>query len=205
MHIIGSMQPGPTLIFLDANILLSRTFRDWFCLIDQESGHEGIQLRWSEDVLAEFVYHLRKKNPSASEEQTGGLRRRIEMTCPEALISNYLIREDLVQSGRDKFDAHVVAVAEHGGVDYLVTENVKDFQSFADEYEFEIYTADEMLCLINERRPDVVRTVIQRQLPYWAKRPKSKSLYEALEDAQAPKFAEKVKIQLRRLAILGAY
>ncbi len=127
------------------------------------------------------------------------------MTCPEALISNYLIREDLVQSGRDKFDAHVVAVAEHGGVDYLVTENVKDFQSFADEYEFEIYTADEMLCLINERRPDVVRTVIQRQLPYWAKRPKSKSLYEALEDAQAPKFAEKVKIQLRRLAILGAY
>ncbi|MFJ2621616.1 PIN domain-containing protein [Glutamicibacter sp. NPDC087344] len=199
------MQPGPTLLFLDANILLSRTLRDWFCLIDLESGHEGIQLRWSEDVLAEFLYHLRKRNPSASEEKTGGLRRRLENTCPEALISNYQIRKDLVQFGRDKFDAHVVAAAEHGGVDYLVTNNIKDFQPFADECEFEIYSADEMLCLIYERRPDVVRTVVQRQFPYWAKRQNPKTLHEALVAAQAPNFAEKVKTQLRHLAMSGTY
>lgn len=95
------MQQGPTHLFLDSNILLSRTLRDWFCLIDLESGAEGIRLRWSEDVLAEFLYHLRKRNPSASEVVTGGLRRRLENVCPEVIVEGYSIRTEVTKGTLD--------------------------------------------------------------------------------------------------------
>jgi hypothetical protein len=192
-------------LFLDSNILLSRTLRDWFCLIDLESGSEGIRLRWSEDVLAEFLYHLRKKNPSASEEATGGLRRRLENACPDAKIEGYSIRTELIASGRDEFDARVVAAAEHGRVDYLVTNNIKHFEPFQEECEFEICAADDMLCLIDERRPDVVLSVVQKQLPYWAKKNSDRTLDEALNAAGAPKFSVRVRSHLGELAMSGRY
>lgn len=85
------MQPGATRVFLDANILYSRTLRDWFCLLSQESGFDGIELFWSEDVLAEMIYHLRKKNPHLSDEQVGGWRRTLLKGFPDAIITGYSI------------------------------------------------------------------------------------------------------------------
>ncbi|MHA7274157.1 hypothetical protein ACX80Z_12055 [Arthrobacter sp. TMT4-20] len=107
------MQPGATLIFLDANILYSRTLRDWFALIALNSGPEGIGLRWSEDVLAEWLYNRRRRNPAASDQDIGLWRKKLTDAFPEAVIRGYDIDPTLVE-GKDKFDAHVLAAADHG-------------------------------------------------------------------------------------------
>lgn len=201
---LSHMQPGPTQVFVDANVLYSRTLRDWFCLFDQESGPDGIMLRWSEDDLTEWMYHQRKRNPSASDAQVGGWRRRLLATCPEAVVIGYEIRPELL-TGPDKFDAHVVAAAEKGLVDYLVTSNIRDFDSLQDELEFEIYAPDELLCLISQRRPDAMRAVLQRQLAYWKGKSDPTPLDQALAAAGAPNFAGEVKRQLGQLALTGKY
>lgn len=198
------MQPGATLIFLDANVLFSRTLRDWFCIICQESGPEGIAPRWSEDVMAEYQYHIRKKNPGWSEEQVGGWRRRLTAIFPQAMITGYQINEAYLTSGRDEFDAHVIAAAEHGKVDYLVTSNYSDFEPVIDDVQFEIYTPDDMLCLIEERRSDAVSAATRRQMDYWAKR-SGKNLHQALSDAGAPDFAQRIKHRISHWALTGKY
>lgn len=149
------MQPGATLVFLDANILYSRTLRDWFSLISLNSGTEGIALRWSEDVLTEFLYNRRRDNPAASDHDIGRWRNVLTSSFPNAMISGYEIDPVLLE-GKDKFDAHVLAAAAHGSVDYLVTANYQDFEQFEEQFEFEIFLPDDMLCLMKERRPDAV-------------------------------------------------
>ncbi|EMY35213.1 hypothetical protein D477_005591 [Arthrobacter crystallopoietes BAB-32] len=198
------MQPGATRIFLDANVLFSRTLRDWFSLISLNAGIEGISLHWSEDVMSEYQYHIRRKHPGWSEQQIGGWRRRLTESFPDAMIIGYEIDPGLLESN-DKFDAHVLAAAAHGSVDYLVTANYSDFEPFSERFEFEIFSPDEMLCLINERRPDAVRAATKRQLSYWAGRPSSKSLTHALVDAGAPAFAHHVKTLLAEFALSGNY
>lgn len=198
------MQPGATLIFLDANVLYSRTLRDWFSLIALDSGVEGLTLRWSEDVMTEFIYNRRRANPAASDSDIGRLRKVLTETFPEAMISGYRIHPSLVE-GKDKFDAHVLAAAAHGNVDYLVTANYKDFEQFAESFEFEIFLPDDMLCLIEERRPDAVQSAILKQGSYWGARPGSKKLPEALADAGAPNFAALVRAKLSRMALSGRY
>lgn len=88
------MKPGATKVFLDANILYSRTLRDWFCILSQESGVDGIALHWSEDVLAEMIYHLRKKNPHLSDKQVGGWRRTLLEDFPNATIATTKLSRD---------------------------------------------------------------------------------------------------------------
>lgn len=198
------MQPGATLIFLDANILYPRTLRDWFAQIALNSGPEGIELRWSEDVLAEWVYNRRKKNPGASDQEIGLWRKKLTDAFPEAVIRGYAIDPGLIE-GKDKFDAHVLAAAAHGNVDYLVTDNYKDFEPYADQFEFETYVADDMLCLIKERRPDAVRAALKVQCQYWARRGGSKALPVALVDSGAPNFADYIAGQLSAMALSGQY
>lgn len=198
------MQPGATLIFLDANILYSRTLRDWFCLISKASGIEGIALRWSEDVMAEYQYHIRRKNPGWSEQQVGGWRRKLTDAFPGAMITGYEIDPVLLES-KDKFDAHVVSAAAHGRVDYLVTSNESDFEEITHQYEFEIFSPDDMLSLIYERRSDAVRIATKDQMTYWANRKEDKPLPQALTDAGAPNFANHVGKLLANFALTGNY
>ncbi len=105
--------------------------------------------------------------------------------------------------GRDKDDAHVLAAAAHGHVDYLVTANYKDFEEFSEHFEFAIFLSDDMLSLMAERRPDAVLAAIKKQCSYWQTRSGSKTLPAALIDASAPNFAGYVKAQLAGLALSG--
>ncbi len=198
------MRPGATLVFLDANILYSRTLRDWFALISKRSGAEGIRLRCSEDVLAEWLYHWRRKHPERADAAVGGLRTQFLRACPDAVIAGYEISPALLEGG-DTFDAHVVAAASHGGVDYLVTSNLADFESLRDHFEFEIYAPDDLLCLILERRPDAVRKALLDNIAYWSAKPGSKDVVEALIDAGAPNFADGVRGLRTKLAMTGRY
>ncbi|SDI79056.1 PIN domain-containing protein [Arthrobacter subterraneus] len=198
------MRPGATLIFLDANVLFSRTLRDWFALISKRSGANGIELRWSEDVLVEWLYNLRRMAPGKNDSGIGGLRRNLEAAFPNALVSGYVVGPELLEGG-DEFDAHVLAAADHGYADYLVTDNTSDFAPFKDAFGFEIYNSDEMLCLILERRLDAVRGALLDNLAYWSGKSDAKDLVEALIDAGAPQFADGIKRLRSALAMSGKY
>lgn len=197
------MRPGASFIFLDANVLYSRTQRDWFCLISLESGLDGMAVCWSEDVLTEWLYHRRKKNPQLSDAEIGGLRRRLESSFPQATISGYSI-DPMLLTG-DPYDAHVLAASAHASVDYLVTNNISDFDEHAESFEFEIYTPDDMLCLIAERRPNTVLKTAKRQLDYWNQKPNSMPLPDALVAAGVPNFAEHVRKIIQQIALTGSY
>lgn len=112
----------------DAKVLFSRTLRDWICLMANRSGPPLFHLRWTEDILAELVYHLRKKRPHFSDHQIGGVRDRIISVAEHGRIRGYEIDPDLAYT--DDCDAHVHAAAEHGGVEYVITDDIK-YHEFA--------------------------------------------------------------------------
>ncbi|WP_233552932.1 PIN domain-containing protein [Jiangella rhizosphaerae] len=103
----------------DANVLYSRTVRDWLILIQQESAERIYTLCWTEDILAEVIYHLRRDNPTAD----GGVITRLHDRIADALESGRItdFRIDGSFPGSDPNDQHVHAAAVAGKVSYLIT------------------------------------------------------------------------------------
>ena len=180
----------------DANILFSRTLRDWLGMLYLHSEGGMFQVHWTEDIMAETIYHLRKKHPHWSDNQVGGIRRRLVGTFgADNAITGYTIDPDITYP--DLFDAHVHCAAVHGGVDIVLAEDTKGF-SFDDDIEldYEIYSADEFFLLIDDSAPELVRRVTEEQLKYWLSMD-GKPLPEALRAANAPDFAERVRQHLQ--------
>lgn len=117
------MIPVPPLAFLDANILFSRTLRDWISLLALECQCTVYDLRWSEDVLAEWIYKLRRKNPNHSDQVIGNRRRELEAAFPDRTVRGYTPTS--VPAVNDPNDRHVLAAAVHGEVDILVAADLR--------------------------------------------------------------------------------
>lgn len=162
-------------------------------------------LTWTEDILAELVYHIRKKHSHYSDAQVGGIRDRIIMVAPHGRIKDYVIDSGLEYT--DKFDAHLHAAAEHGGVQYVVT-NDKPYLDFAaanDEIlSYEVYTADDFLMLVNQSSPMAVREVLLEQIDYHRRRGGAFNFPVSLEKAGAPQFAEVIRGMMRSRAVARA-
>lgn len=205
------MTPKPTTIFLDANVLYSRTLRDWLWLLMIESGKSGspnrLEPRLSEDVLAELLYRIRRAHRQLSDAEVGGIRRRLLEGHEHCVVTGYGV-PDLPMLA-DQNDLHVVGAATHASVDYLVSDD-KGLHEAADEFDFEVYTADDMLCLIAERRRDLLLQVTRLQLRYWRRRAAEtgsdfRQLDDALKYAGAPAFAKVVKKTVQTIALSGRY
>ena len=54
-----------TRVLIDANVLYSRTLRDWILLLEIESEARMFKVHWTEDILAEVLYRTRRKSPTA--------------------------------------------------------------------------------------------------------------------------------------------
>ncbi|MEV6432478.1 PIN domain-containing protein [Nocardia sp. NPDC051463] len=187
-------------VLVDANIFYSRTLRDWLCLLYLRGGSEMFQVYWTEDIMAEALYHLRRKNPFLAEQQVGGIRRTIIETFGDhSQIVRYTIDRDLVYP--DVMDAHVHGAAVHAEVDIVLTANRDDFDfDGSDDLTYEVYSADAFFELIDDSKPALVRAVAQEQLVYWVER-KGKALPEALRTAGADGFAERVRRHLQTLDV----
>ncbi|WP_157171807.1 PIN domain-containing protein [Nocardia higoensis] len=187
-------------VLVDANIFYSRTLRDWLCLLYLHGGSGMFQLYWTEDIMAEVLYRLRRKHPFLDEQQVGGIRRAIIDTIGDhGQILGYTI--DRHRHYPDPLDAHIHCAALHGEMDIVLTANGKDFTSDdSDDLPYEVYDADAFFELIDDSNPALVRTVTQEQLVYWVGR-KGKSLPEALRAADAGQFAERVRRHLQTLDV----
>jgi PIN domain len=117
-----------TTVLVDANVLYSKTLRDWLglCYLQQDGWFE---VKWTEDIMAEVLYHLRKDHPTFSDSQIGGVRDKIVNTFPAGRIQDYEIDSGLPYP--DIFDAHVHAAAIHGEVDFVLTSD-RGFEKLGD-------------------------------------------------------------------------
>jgi hypothetical protein len=192
------MSSAVTIVLLDANILYSRTLRDWIALLQIEAP--GLfNVTWTEDIMVETLYHLRKDNPMWSEQQVGGIRRKLEKAFTGGQITGYQI--DPALKYPDIGDAHIHAAAVHGAVDIVVTMNGKDFP-YSDDLPYEIYMPDDFLILVDDAVPQAVQAVTVEQLRYFHKQSSvddGVDLPLHLKKASAPLFAARVREHLQNV------
>lgn len=171
---------------------MSRTLRDWLLMLQIESGEGLFRVMWTEDILAEVVANLRRRNPTMAGGHVTEIRRKITQTLESGQITDYEI--DGTFQGTDVKDQHVHAAAVTARVDYLVTAD----QGFTAEsidldlLPYEVHTPDSFLLLVDDSAPAVVRKVTSDQQRYWAQKSSYKPLSEALNDADCPEFAARV-------------
>lgn len=188
----------PERVFVDANVLASRTLRDWLFLIRNYS--HMYSLHSTLDVLAETIRVVRHRHPNAGGGVTLRLRNKLTENLDE-LCSDFPPAPDFHGIDVDDQHVHAAAVACHATI--LLTNNTKDFGD-PDSLPYDLYTADEFFCLADGSSPWHVREVTHTQNTYWlGERDKgraAKPLAVALVKAGCPKFAIRVAQHLAQLS-----
>lgn len=193
-------------VFPDANVLFSRTQRDWIFLLQGDQNSQLYSMHWAEDVSAEVISNLRKKNPLASGAKMTAFRRKLENSMWGGRVDSYTVTP--LSYLVDEYDWHVVAAAEKCGAHSLVTSD-RGFlaldESVTDELPFDIYTPDEFFMLVHESAPQLTASVAGRQYKYWSEREKRiiepDFLSESLRVAGCPLFAQVVQDMTHTLLI----
>lgn len=183
----------PLRVFVDANILYSRTLRDWLFLIPLQSNIYS--LHCTDDVIREALHNLRKNNPRAGGNLTQALNERWHELFDEVFND---FPPQPAHEGVSSEDIHVHGAVLHCRADALITTNVKDFCE-AENLNYELYSPDNFLCLADDSNPDATRAATTRQLQYWsdkAQKQPVKPLPEALNHAGCPQFAQRVEAHL---------
>lgn len=184
------------LVFVDANVLYSRTTRDWLFMLRQQTEGSIFHLRTSWDVIYEAGARLRDHHPEADSNL---------ITRFHTLVADYV--DELVtdfpggpvEGMADREDWHVHHAATQCGAAILLTD---DRGFLSDETLYEACTCDDFFLEVGKSTPEAVKKVASEQAAYWGKR-EGKQPPEALRRAGCPQFADMVLDCLRELAISG--
>lgn len=182
-----------TRVFVDADVLFSRTLRDWLFLIKLESGGGMYTVSTSLDVIAEATARYRDKNPTAS----GGVVARMFKLIQENIdeqVEEYTVDGSFV--GDDLDDAHVDAAAKACGAGVLLTIDGgwhKMTRDQVDVLAYEPQHPDVFFCIVDNSSPEVVRKVVVQQMTYWRGKVGASDLPTALRAAGCSEFAERVR------------
>lgn len=183
-------------VFVDANVWYSRALRDWIGVLYTQPEQAPFIVHWSEDILGELVYHLRRKHPDWDGGKISTIRDRIAGTFEIGRVKDFEIQA--LDGVVDPHDRHVHGAALACGADILLTFNVRDFLG-VDQYD--VMTPDEFLVLVDDAAPRVVRSATAEQAAYWGRRRGEVDLPERLRSAGCPGFAARVLAHLRAAAM----
>lgn len=186
--------PDNLIVFVDANVWFSRTLRDWIGMLYTTPDNPPFEVRWTEDVLAEVLYHLRRKHPDWDGSRITGIRDRLADTFEVRRVTDFAVGPDY--KGRDVLDAHVHAAAIACEADILVTSNVADFVWDGNESPYDVLTPDEFLMLVDDAAPEFVAEVALRMCKHWLRLTGDAHLPQSLKDAGCPQFAGAVRQHL---------
>lgn len=153
-----------SVVLADANILFSRTLRDYF-LYAADAG--AIEIHWSQQILDEMSRNLRDRL---------GLRQS-DTDHLEDLMNDYLeyafveVSDDdqttVAGVAMDAKDRHVLAAALSAQADILVTENTRHFpHAWMTQHGIELLTATQLLSRLTEQFPDRFRQAHTKALLY---------------------------------------
>lgn len=186
----------PARVLVDANVLFSRTLRDWLALLYLQSD-AFFSVYWTEDILAETLYHLRRSYPLWDGAKIAAVRSRIVSTFEGGRVEDFTPSGEF--PGSDPHDEHVHAAAIACGAQYLLTADSGFHDpAVADELPYEVYAPDDFFMLIDQSAPRVVREAIRLQQNYWQNRGPC-NLPRSLVQAGCPHFAERVRQHLQSL------
>ncbi|QRP50798.1 PIN domain-containing protein [Amycolatopsis sp. FDAARGOS 1241] len=193
-------------VFVDANVLYSRTLRDWLCLL-RKYGPEVMDgeifiVYWTEHVLSEATYHLLKKHPAWDGAKLTQIRDRIVATFEGGRVEDFTV--DGSFPGTDRNDQHVHAAAVACDADILLSDDggFSVDEEAADDLPYEVFLPDDFFLLIEENMPEVVRRVTLEQTLYWRGRKTGRAdLARPLIDAGCPEFAKRVRFHQSQLSL----
>lgn len=145
-------------VLFDANVWYSRTLTDWCFLLFLASDEGGASLFlpvWTEDIIAEAQYHLRRNNPHAPEGAISKRFKRIRGALAEWEISGFAVGN---YGYADTHDHHVLSAAVAGNVQYIVTSD-RGLVDYVDsqQFLFDVLTPDDFFCHILRRSQGFVR------------------------------------------------
>ena len=153
-----------SVVLADANILFSRTLRDYVLYAADEGA---IEVHWSQQILAEMSRNLRE-NLGFSHDSTSRLERLMNDYIEYALVEvdpGHLAAVEAVEM--DAKDRHVLAAALSADADILLTENTKDFPAeWTAEHGIELLTAGQLLIRLTDRFPDKMRAAHEKTVRY---------------------------------------
>lgn len=188
-------------VFVDANVLYSRTLRDWLSLLKLGSAGEIYSVYWTEDVLAEAIYHLRRKHPEWEGGKITRIRDLIARTFEGGRVDDFVI--DGTFAGRDGDDRHVHAAAVACSADIVLSDD-GGFSAIAYDDRtapYELYRPDEFFLLVDDSAPELVRQVTLEQTIYWRDKVGRADLAGPLTRAGCPLFAQRVRAYQGSLSI----
>jgi predicted nucleic acid-binding protein len=153
-----------SVVLADANILFSRTLRDYVLYAADEGA---IEVHWSQEILAEMSRNLRE-NLGLSRDSTSRLEQLMNDYIEYALVEvdpGHLAAVQAVEM--DAKDRHVLAAALSADADILLTDNTKDFPSkWMTERGIELLTAGQLLIRLADSFPDKMRAAHEKTVRY---------------------------------------
>ncbi len=190
---------GKHVVFVDSNVLYSRTTADWLGLLYTESGDAPpFTVCWTEEILADVIHHLRKNHPTWDGAKIARIHDRYAETFEVGRVTDFTV--DGTYQGGDPDDAHVHAAALACGADILLTYNTKHFVWEGSEAYYDTMTPDEFFTLVDDAAPALVRSVVCQQREYWIRKTNEADLRAQLGAAACPQFAQRVLRHLHELA-----
>lgn len=133
--------PSRYTAFLDASVLFS-VFKSNFILFLSQS--ELFRVRWSAHVHEEWIQAQLERRTKATREALEKKRTIMDSEFPDALVLGY---ESFIENYNleDPDDRHVVAAAEKGNANVIVTDNPKDFPADKIPDSMIVQTADQFV------------------------------------------------------------
>lgn len=187
----------PQRVFVDANVLASRTILDWLFALHCLAGSMFV-FHTSQDVLVEAARSLRKRLPTAPGKIIQDRVTKVEAVMEE-IVSDF--PGDIPFDGLDRNDYHVHAAAVASRADIVLTDNSeRDITTSAELQHYEILNTDDFLMLVHDSAPHLVLECTKQQLDYWQTQKNFRGLDEALKQAGCPNFASAVREALKVLA-----
>jgi len=153
-----------SVVLADANILFSRTLRDYVLYAADEGA---IEVHWSQQILAEMSRNLRE-NLRFSRDDTSRLEQLMNDYIEYALIDvdpDHLAAVEAVKM--DAKDRHVLAAAISADADILLTDNTKDFPAkWMAEQGIELLTAGQLLIRLADAFPDKMQAAHEKTVRF---------------------------------------
>ena len=178
--------------FLDANVIASKTLRDWLFKLSLFDP-SVLSLCSSHLVLEEARRTFARRNPSADPTIVDNLFQRIRAMFDHVVISAGSLSEI---DGINTDDAHVHHAALRAEATHLATSNLRDFQP-RQPMPYILCSPDELLVTLTVLTPNGIKKVAESEAVYWSRRksiePLVKTVPDALFDAGAQHFSQIVR------------
>lgn len=185
-------------VFVDANILASRVCLDWLFQL-QQLNPGMFRIHCSEDVIAEAMRALRRRNPRLPGAVTNKYSLKIRKVIQD-ITDDFSAVESF--TGRDENDYHVHAAAIAANADLLLTNNNPfDISSDPDLESYEIISADDFFNLVVDSNPDCLFLAARKQYEFWKTQPGMRQLDQALSAAGCPNFAKRLSKILKQVEL----